>query len=213
MKINVKNVIPAPLKEEDLSQSEVWNTTLEIEGNTPYFLSSNSGKGKSTFLNFLFGLRNDYEGTISIQDKDIRQFSLRDWANIRKDKMAYLPQDLQLINHLSVWDNLILKNKLTNQYTEQEIKDFLVQFNLSNQIEKPVNQLSIGQQQRVAIIRTLLQPFKVLLLDEPFSHLDEENIKIGFELINTVCKKESAYYIIATLGYSYGIEANKTLLL
>ena len=213
MKINVKNVIPTPLKEEDLSQSEVWNTTLEMKSGCPYFLSSNSGKGKSTFLNYLFGLRNDYEGSILIEGKDINQFTLTEWAEIRKEKMAYLPQDLQLINHLSVWDNLILKNSLTNHYSEQEIKNFLAQFNLSNQIAKPVNQLSIGQQQRVAIIRTLLQPFKVLLLDEPFSHLDEENIKIGFELINNVCTKENAYYIIATLGYSYGIESNKMLLL
>ncbi len=213
MKIFFKNVIPAPLKEEDLNSSEVWDSELKTEGSVPYFLSSNSGKGKSTFLKYLYGLRNDYEGNIYIDEKDIATFSLSDWANIRKEKVAYLPQDLQLVDHLSVWDNLILKNKLTSHYSEKEIRDFLALFNITSQIDKPINQLSIGQQQRVALIRTLLQPFKLLLLDEPFSHLDEENIKIGFDLIDSICKKEDAYYIIATLGYSYGVESNKTLLL
>jgi ABC-type lipoprotein export system ATPase subunit len=213
MKIILNNVIPNPLKEDNLELSKVWNTSLHITNDDHYFLSSNSGKGKSTFLNYLYGLRNDYEGSILINDEDISKFSLQDWSNLRKEKIAYLPQNLQLINHLSVWDNLLLKNNLTNRYSEGQIKAFLTQFNLLTHINRPVEKLSIGQQQRVALIRTLLQPFNILLLDEPFSHLDEENIIIGLDLINEACKKENANYIIATLGYSYGIESNKTLLL
>lgn len=213
MKIILNNVIPNPLKEDNLELSKVWNTSLHITNDDHYFLSSNSGKGKSTFLNYLYGLRNDYEGSILINDEDISKFSLQDWSNLRKGKIAYLPQNLQLINHLSIWDNLLLKNNLTNRYSEGQIKTFLTQFNLLTHINRPVGKLSIGQQQRVALIRTLLQPFNILLLDEPFSHLDEENIIIGLDLINEACKKENANYIIATLGYSYGIESNKTLLL
>ena len=213
MKIILNNVIPTPLKEDNLELSKVWGTSLQLTSEESYFLSSNSGKGKSTFLNYLYGLRNDYEGTILINDKDISGFSLQDWSNLRRKKIAYLPQDLQLINHLSVWDNLLLKNNLTNRYSKEEIKEFLTQFNLLTHINKPINKLSIGQQQRISLIRTLLQPFNILLLDEPFSHLDEENIVIGLDIINKACKKENANYIIATLGYSYGIESNKTLLL
>ena len=213
MKIIFNNVIPIPLKEESLTHSQVWDKSISLTNEESYFLSSNSGKGKSTFLNFLYGLRKDYQGTITIDEKDISLFTLQDWSVLRKEKIAYLPQNLELINHLSVWDNLLLKNELTNHYSETEIKNFLNQFNLIDHIEKPINQLSIGQQQRVALIRTLLQPFNTLLLDEPFSHLDEENITIGLKLINEACKKENANYIIATLGYSYGVESNKLLLL
>ena len=213
MKIILNNVIPTPLKEDNLELSKVWESSLSLANENNYFLSSNSGKGKSTFLNYIYGLRNDYEGTILIDNKDISKFSLQDWCNLRKEKIAYLPQNLQLINHLSAWENLLLKNNLTNHYSEGEIKSFLDQFHLSNHIHKPISKLSIGQQQRIALIRTLLQPFNTLLLDEPFSHLDEENIIIGLDLINQVCKKENANYIIATLGYSYGVESNKTLLL
>lgn len=213
MKIIFNTVIPTPLREDNLTLSEVWDTKLVITPDENYFLSSNSGKGKSTFLNYLYGLRKDYEGTIFMNDEDISSFSLKDWATLRKEKIAYLPQNLALINHLSVWDNLLLKNQLTNHYSEEDIKSFVEKFNLINHIHKPINQLSIGQQQRIALIRTLLQPFKTILLDEPFSHLDEENIAIGLDLINTACKKENANYIIATLGYRYGITSNKLLLL
>ncbi len=213
MKIILNNVVPTPLKEDNLELSKVWNTSLSLTNENNYFLSSNSGKGKSTFLNYIYGLRNDYEGTILIDDKDISKFSLQDWSNLRKERIAYLPQNLQLINHLSVWENLLLKNNLTNHYSEEEIRSFLNQFHLLNHIHKPISKLSIGQQQRIALIRTLLQPFNTLLLDEPFSHLDEENIIIGLDLINQACKKEKANYIIATLGYSYGVESNKILLL
>ncbi len=213
MKIRFFNVIPNPLSDEDLTTSEAWDANLVLEGNSPYFLSSNSGKGKSTFLNYIFGLRNDYQGKIEINDKETRSFTLDDWAKLRKDNIAYLPQDLQLIPHLTVWENLCLKNQLTNHCSEKEIKDFLEKYNLLDKLNKPVQQLSIGQQQRVALIRTILQPFELLLLDEPFSHLDEENIAIGFEIIDKVCQQQNAFYIIATLGYNYGVTANKTLLL
>lgn len=213
MKIIFNNVIPNPLKEENLEDSRVWNNSFSITNEESYFLSSNSGKGKSTFLNYIYGLRNDYEGTIFINDKDTSLFTLQDWSNLRKEKIAYLPQNLELINHLTVWDNLLLKNNLTQHYSENEIKELLTEFGLLSHINKPAGKLSIGQQQRVAIIRTILQPFSTLLLDEPFSHLDEENIQIGLGLINKACKKENANYIIATLGYSYGVTSNNTLLL
>jgi len=213
MKIIFNHIIPTPLKEDRLELSQVWDKKITLSNDENYFLSSNSGKGKSTFLNFIYGLRKDYIGTIFIDNKDISNFSLQDWSNLRKEKIAYLPQDLQLITHLSLWDNLLLKNSLTNHYTELEIKDFIEQFDLLNLVNKPISKLSIGQQQRIALIRTILQPFDTLILDEPFSHLDNENITIGLTLINTACKRENANYIIATLGYSYGIESNKMLLL
>jgi len=213
MTIFLDNVIPSPMQEENLEASEVWNKQLSIDSKKRYFLSSNSGKGKSTFLNFIVGLRNDYKGTLTIDGKTANLISLKDWAKIRSTKIAYLPQDLQLINHLTVWENLILKNNLTNHYTSTEIESFLAQFSLSTFKDRKINTLSIGQQQRVALIRTVLQPLDLLLLDEPFSHLDEENIKICLNLIDSVCKKEAAGFIIATLGYNYGVNSIETLLL
>lgn len=199
--------------EENLASSKVWNKQVSIDSKQRYFLSSNSGKGKSTFLNFLFGLRNDFKGTLSFDNVATTKISLAEWAKIRSEKIAYLPQDLQLINHLTVWENLTLKNNLTNHYSTKEMEDFLAKLGLSNYKNRVIKTLSIGQQQRIALIRTLLQPLDLLLLDEPFSHLDEKNIKASLEVIDSVCLKENAGFIIATLGYDYGLSSIKTLLL
>lgn len=211
MKIILNKIIPLAFKDDFNEFSDVWDKKITLENNNSYFVSSNSGKGKSSLLNFLYGIRNDFEGEIIINNKNTSKLSLQDWSELRKNKIAYLPQDLKLINHLSVWDNLILKNNLTDYYTTKEIKEFIEVFNIANHIHKPINKLSLGQQQRVALIRTILQPFKVLLLDEPFSHIDNNNIEIALKFINNICNKEKAFYILATLGYNYGITENKII--
>ncbi len=213
MKIFLKNIIPTPLIDEDLSASEIWGKEIELECSQHYFLSSGSGKGKSTLLNILYGLRKDYEGIVFAEQRKLKDFSMDDWAEWRSTKLAYLPQNLQLINHLTVSENLTLKNQLTNSYSSEEINFFLEELNIIELKHRVVSTLSIGQQQRVALIRSLLQPFDFLLLDEPFSNLDEENIQKALDLVHAICKQQNAGYLIATLGYDYGIKTNKMLLL
>ncbi len=213
MKIFLKNLIPNPLKDEDLSASEVWGKELTLDAKQRYFLSSGSGKGKSTLLNILYGLRKDYSGDVFFEQKKLSEFSFDDWATWRSTKIAYLPQNLQLIQHLSVLENLELKNQLTKLYSLEEITSFLEELGVKELKDRQVATLSVGQQQRVAIVRTLLQPFDFLLLDEPFSNLDNENIQKALRFIHAICEKQNAGYLIATLGYDYGVTNNKMLLL
>ncbi len=213
MKFFLKNIIPAPLIDEDLSASEIWGKEIELECSQRYFLSSGSGKGKSTLLNILYGLRKDYEGIVFAEQRKLKDFSMDDWAEWRSSKLAYLPQNLQLINHLTVYENLVLKNQLTDSYSSEEIHSFLDKLGITELKDRMVSTLSIGQQQRVALIRSLLQPFDFLLLDEPFSNLDEDNIQKALDLVHAICKQQNAGYLIATLGYDYGIKTNKMLLL
>ena len=65
--------------------------------------------------------------------------------------------------------------------------------------------LSLGQQQRIALIRGLLQPFEILLMDEPFSHLDEKNIEIALKLIYNECASQGSNFIMTSLGYEYDL--------
>jgi ABC-type lipoprotein export system ATPase subunit len=213
LKITLENIVPNPMKDEAFSSESIWEKECILKSNQSYLISSDSGKGKSTLLSYIYGLRADYYGSISIDQENQKNISIDGWSKLRTHKLSYLIQDLRLFNHLSVWDNLILKNDLTNHKTTSEIENMLDQFGLLSKKNQLAGKLSLGQQQRVALIRCLLQPFEFLLLDEPFSNIDDTNIKIAKKLIEQECKANNGGFILATLGHDYEFENVTTIYL
>ena len=213
MKVTLQNIVPNPMKDEAFSAESIWGKVCVLDSNHSYLISSNSGKGKSTLLSYIYGLRADYSGSISIDLKNQKNISIDSWSKLRTNKLSYLLQDLRLFNHLSVWDNLTLKNNLTKHKTAAQIEEMLDEFGLLPKKNQLAGRLSLGQQQRVALIRCLLQPFEFLLLDEPFSNIDETNIQIAKRLIEQECKANNAGFILATLGHDYQFENVTTIYL
>lgn len=213
MKIQFDQVMPIPLKEIQHGENSIWKTGFIVKENDKTMLNAHSGKGKTTFTNIVCGIRKDFEGNCLINDKNTKNFSLKDWEQIRKIELSVVFQDLQMFNEISVKENLLIKNRLTNHKTESEIKSLLDRFGLIDKWTKKCGLLSMGQQQRVAIIRALLQPFQMMILDEPFSHLDKDNIKIGMEMINEETDRNNAGYILTTLGEDHNNTFTKTLYL
>ena len=201
------------MKDEAFSAESIWGKVCVLDSNHSYLISSNSGKGKSTLLSYIYGLRADYSGSISIDLENQQNISIDSWSKLRTNKLSYLLQDLRLFNHLSVWDNLTLKNNLTKHKTAAQIEEMLDEFGLLPKKNQLAGRLSLGQQQRVALIRCLLQPFEFLLLDEPFSNIDETNIQIAKRLIEQECKANNAGFILATLGHDYQFENVTTIYL
>ena len=201
------------MKDEAFSAESIWGKVCVLDSNHSYLISSNSGKGKSTLLSYIYGLRADYSGSISIDLENQQNISIDSWSKLRTNKLSYLLQDLRLFNHLSVWDNLTLKNNLTKHKTAAQIEEMLDEFGLLPKKNQLAGKLSLGQQQRVALIRCLLQPFEFLLLDEPFSNIDETNIQIAKRLIEQECKANNAGFILATLGHDYQFENVTTIYL
>ena len=111
-----------------------------------------------------------------------------------------LPQEMRLFPELTVLDNIQLKNNLSGWKTVKEIEGMLTDLGVADKLNTPVAKLSIGQQQRVAIVRTLCQPFDFIFLDEPVSHLDETNNKIVAELVDSEAKKNNAGIITTSVG-------------
>jgi ABC-type lipoprotein export system ATPase subunit len=111
---------------------------------------------------------------------------------------------------LTVAENLLLKNQLTDYKTEQEIKSMLDQLEIGHKWNDSCGLLSMGQQQRVAIVRSLCQPFNWLILDEPFSHLDEQNSIRSLSMIDAECTKQNAGFVLTSLDddnrFSYDYE-------
>lgn len=200
MKWTFKHIIPLPLLNEDIKDSALWDKEISFEENSNYNITSPSGKGKTTLLSYCCGFRKDFKGELFLNNESILNIDLNNWALIRKIKIAYVPQELLLIPSLTVWENLKLKNNLTNHKKDNEILQLIEEFGLEKCKDKNINLISIGQQQRVSIIRALIQPFETLIMDEPFSHIDDSNIKIACKLIESTCKKENANFIITSLN-------------
>ncbi len=193
-----------PLIENGLNtDSNVFNTEGVFQKGKKYLVTAPSGKGKSTFLHLIYGLRNDYEGDIFFKEKNIKQYTPDAWANLRQKQIAIVFQDLRLFLNMTGLENIKIKQDLTGTPSVLEVEKWVERLGLANVIHQKCETMSYGQRQRVAIIRALSQPFDFLFLDEPFSHLDTENIKIASDLILERCKMYDAGLIMVSLGDTY----------
>ncbi len=176
-------------------KSDIWDAQYSFSDNSSYQIRAASGKGKSSFVNLLFGIYKNYTGEVFLNQKNIKSFTLNDWSLIRKNQMSIVFQDLKLFEDKTALQNLLIKNELTQYYDQQTIESFATTLQVSHTLNRPIQTLSYGERQRIAIIRAMLQPFEVLLLDEPFSHLDKANIHRCVQLIEQEVKRRNATII------------------
>jgi len=199
MDIQFENVMPHPLASIQHSEDSIWGDNVTLKSGHKILLNASSGKGKSTFSMTVFGIRRDYDGTIRYNGKDIKTLSTEEWVTIRQRKISTVFQDLQLFPNLSVAENMHLKNSLTDFKTEQQMKDLLDILEIGHKWNDPCGLLSMGQQQRVAIVRSLCMPFEWLVMDEPFSHLDEANSRRCLNMIAKECDDQKAGFVLTSL--------------
>lgn len=192
--------MPDPLKERSPLQSEIWSTHLSINSGDNTHVSAPSGTGKTTFVHIVYGLRKDYSGAVSLGGDNPSTFGVMRWSRLRQRHLSIVFQDLRLFADLTAWDNLMVKNHLTRHYTEAEIAAMAGRLGITQLLPNKAATLSQGEKQRVAILRALLQPFDLLLLDEPFSHLDADNARAAAELIVEECNKQDGGLLIAQHG-------------
>ncbi|PKR80766.1 ABC transporter [Brumimicrobium salinarum] len=211
MNIHFDKVIPIPLSGISHSAQSIWGSSFSLNKGEKVMLNASSGKGKTTFTHTLAGIRNDFNGKIRFDEKEITSFSPTAWADLRKNKISFVFQDLQLFPQLTVEENLQLKNQLTDTFSAKTLKEMLKALEIEDKWKVPCGILSMGQQQRVAIIRALSQPFDWLIMDEPFSHLDEENTQRSLQLIDERANQLNAGFVLTTLGEDHSFNFNRTL--
>ena len=181
--------------------SHIWlNPSRTFLPHRKYLIYSQSGKGKSSLLSIIYGQRKDYNGEVEIDGTNIREYSRNDWVNIRRNKISMVFQGLSLFDNLTVQENILLKNKLTDYASESEILLWLDSLEIKTLYLKRVGEISFGQKQRVALVRALCQPFQLLMLDEPFSHIDSDNKDKADALINDAVLKQNATLILSSLN-------------
>ncbi len=209
--IKLINTLPRVFAGHDGIHSEVWLQYVTLERGQRYLISAESGTGKSSMCSYIYGYRQDYSGDIAFDGQNIRSLTVAQWCEIRQRHIAYLPQDMRLFGEITALENVELKNRLTNHKSPVEIRQLFEALGIADKMDSLASKLSIGQQQRVAIIRTLCQPCDFILLDEPVSHLDEENNRLVARLITDEAQRQGAGVIATSVGYHLKMEGAKTI--
>jgi ABC-type lipoprotein export system ATPase subunit len=210
-KIKINKVLPFFISDADTPASEIWSKEVSFEKGTNYLISASSGAGKTSLFAYLFGERKDYRGDILFDERKIAALGDNEWNNIRRNKISHVFQGLRLFEGLTVFENIVLKNRLTGFKKTKEIKELLRRVGLSDKENEKVEHLSFGQQQRAAVIRALCQPFDFLLLDEPFSHLDKTNTEILSEIIREELQNRQAGMVLCSLGEEYSFDYSRMI--
>ncbi len=198
--IELKNLLPEAFKQQDKIESDVWHQVMRFDKKKIYLIKAVSGAGKSSLCAYLYGERTDYQGIITFNGNNISTFTDKQWVDIRRKHLSITFQDLRLFPELTAIENIQIKNNLTHHKKKKEILSWFEQLDLDQHMNHPVGKLSFGQQQRVAFIRSLCQPFDFILLDEPVSHLDQNNANIMAKILIEEFEKKSFGIIITSIG-------------
>lgn len=207
--IKFSKVIPEIFLQRNDLHSDIWEQDVTFEKGGLYLLEANSGKGKSTFCSYILGYRNDYNGQVLFDGTDTRSLKVADWVDIRTRHLSYLFQELRLFPELTAFENVEIKNKLTGFKTRKQIIEWFDMLGIGDKVDAKIGHMSFGQQQRVAMLRALVQPFDFILADEPISHLDDTNSNIMGELMMSEAKAQGAGVIVTSIGKHMDLDYEK----
>lgn len=173
--------------QDDAPALEKVNLTMPDTGLV--IIHGTSGCGKTTLLNILGGLDCPTDGEVYYRGKRIDNESEQWWDSFRASKLGFIYQDFNLLENITVKDNIKLPLSLLGE--KEEIKDAKVQeianeLGLEEYINKKAGKLSGGQKQRVAIARAIISGAEIILADEPTGNLDKENSENVFKVLKNI---------------------------
>ncbi|WP_160712000.1 ATP-binding cassette domain-containing protein [Chitinophaga solisilvae] len=212
MQIQLENLMPVPLKDKLLQRdSGVWNKEVIFTPGSFVKIKAPSGTGKTTLVHYLYHIRYDYTGKVLVDGRPWQSYSRNEVASMRQQQVSIVFQDLRLFEQLTAEENITLKRVMLPQpyCSAEKVKEMAARLNVTHVLQQSSKTLSYGERQRIAIIRALVQPFQWLLMDEPFSHLDEDNTQCAAALIADECKARNAGFILTDLDndqhFSYDV--------
>jgi putative ABC transport system ATP-binding protein len=181
----------------------VTDINLQLELGEFILLKGRSGAGKSTLLNLIGGLIRPTSGTVRIEDQIISELDNNSLSNLLLNKIGIIFQSLNLLPTYNVYENVevVLAPKgLGNKEIQKLVLPYFEQFQLIDKLHLLPEELSVGQQQKVAIIRTLVKQPSIILADEPTASVDDETAKEILDYLLHLRKEKKVTVIIATHG-------------
>jgi ABC-type lipoprotein export system ATPase subunit len=174
--------------------------SLDVAPGQTVSVTGRSGSGKSTLLHLAAGIDAPTRGCVRLLGRDLGSLGDRERTLARRDGVGLVFQFFHLLPHLSVRDNVLLPAFIGGRAREDDERAdaLLARVGLGGRATQPVQQLSGGEMQRVAICRALLRRPRVLLADEPTGNLDETNGLAVMELLLGVAREEGSSLVYVT---------------
>lgn len=185
---------------EEIETRALNNVNLEINQGDFVTIMGPSGSGKSTLLNIVGLLDSLSEGNYQLAGKEVGNLKERNRAKIRKQQIGFIFQNFNLIDELSVYDNIelpLIYNGVSSNQRKEKVEKIADRLGIAHRLQHYPQQLSGGQQQRVAVARALVNDPKIILADEPTGNLDSKNGNEVMELI-TDLHAEGATILMVT---------------
>ena len=199
-RIHLRQTLPQVFADRDAITSDVWHRDITFHKGKRYLIEAASGTGKSSLCSYVYGYRNDYQGIINFDERNIRSLSVNDWTDIRKHSLSILFQELRIFPELTAIENIQLKNRLTNFKKRKEVLTLFEAIGIADKVNEKAGKLSFGQQQRVAFIRSLCQPFDFIFLDEATNALDANNEREIMEQLHAFYKGRTVVVVAHRLS-------------
>lgn len=169
-----------------------------MEGGAHVALAGSSGSGKTTFLNLVAGILQADGGSIRLCGKDIEKMSESGRDRIRANHLGYIFQTFNLLQGYTALENVVLGMAFGKGENRDYAKALLERVGLSDRMHYRPRQLSVGQQQRVAVARALANHPDLVLADEPTGNLDHRHAREALDLIRSICAENGAALLLVS---------------
>lgn len=183
------------------------NVNINIDKGQFVIISGRSGAGKSTLLNLIGGLIRPTSGTIRIENTIISEAANDDISKLLSSRTGIIFQSFNLLPAYTVYENIeiaLVPSGLNAAGIKKIIMPMAEQFGIINKLDLLPEELSVGQQQKVAIIRTLVKNPSLILADEPTGSVDEETATEILSYLSSLNKEKQATVLLATHGLTTG---------
>ncbi|MFD0700520.1 ABC transporter ATP-binding protein [Myroides pelagicus] len=214
MVIRIKEVSRV-FQTEEVETTALNRVSLEVRKGEFISVMGPSGCGKSTLLNIIGLLDSATEGSYQLLDKEMVGLTEGQRSKVRKENIGFIFQNFNLIDELSVYDNIelpLLYNKVPSGERKKRVMEIAERLNIVHRLKHYPQQLSGGQQQRVAVGRALVNNPKIILADEPTGNLDSKNGSEVMELL-TELHQQGATIIMVTHSNHDASYSERTILM
>ena len=172
---------------------------LDVNSSESISVMGESGSGKTSLIMLISGLERVSSGNIIFQDRDITKLSEDELAELRRKHIGIVFQSYYLIPNYSALENVCLTLEINKEKNiETKAKEILDRFGLKERFNNLPSQLSGGEQQRVAIARSLVVKPSLILADEPTGNLDSENSKMISDMLINYVREENSSLVLVT---------------